>query len=394
MARAHHFLWSFLVLEMFTVINSYVVNLKGATIDAPRFQELAERWANSPQFEIAFDAEFYVQFLGFQFWVFGPSEFLATQVNVLALVASAAILTELIDDLHGTRVSWVITPFLLWPSLITRGTTTLREPIMILVLLAAGLLLVRYVRSGSIKELLRALGVLFVGALFHKAYAVLFAVFIVFGFWRTRPNVAAKDGLWRVIQRGAVIAAGLGFVAVLVLGAGGERGLQPLVSAATGDTEFATRVIGSKESRDFRTTYSASVDASNPIRLVASLPKNWAFYNLAPFPWQARTGFDLLAVAEGLVRTAGIAAAISMWRSFDQARRREYFPVLFLHFSIMAIFAAGTSNYGTASRHHLVTTGFTLLYIAGFLIERRRRNGKTSLRTHSGFAESGHDLVV
>jgi len=361
------------VLEVVAFINAFVVDLKGATVDAGRFQEAATAWAAAPDFELAFDAEFYVQFLGAFYWLFGSHEFLVVQLNIAALVLSAHYTLKTVRLINNDLPSWIILPLMLWPSGITRSTTTLREPIMTLVIVLAAYFATRYVADGKLVWMFRTVLILLVGALFHKAFAVLFAVFVLIGIWRVRPLSSTRAATKGVVQRVTIVAVGLVIVAGLVAAGGAQRGLQPLVSAVTGDTDYAARVINYKVNRDFRTTYNAPLNTSSLPAMVASLPKNWFYYNVAPFPWQVRTGSDALATAEMLVRVYAFFAIAKLYRSGNERRRLLLRPMITLHIAIMAIFAAGTSNYGTASRHHLATVAFSLAYIAIYHHDKRSR---------------------
>ena len=83
---------AFLVLEATAFVNSYVVNLKGGTVDAVRFHLAATDWAANGHWVFAVNSEFFVQYLGLIYRLFGPSEFLATQFGIVAIMMAAWII--------------------------------------------------------------------------------------------------------------------------------------------------------------------------------------------------------------------------------------------------------------------------------------------------------------
>src|SRR4026209_612645 len=78
-----------LLLEWFCLINAYVVDLKGASVDASKFHEAAISWMHFGSVGFVVDAAFYSQLLGLIYLLFGKSEFVGAQLSVLALVIGA-----------------------------------------------------------------------------------------------------------------------------------------------------------------------------------------------------------------------------------------------------------------------------------------------------------------
>lgn len=378
------------VLEVIAFVNAYIVNLKGATIDAERFIDGAAEWARSGHWELVFDSAFYRQFVGSIFLFFGESEFIVAQVNIAALVVAAVFFHRLIEELVGESSPYLTIPFMLWPSMLTRATTALREPLLVLASVLAVYALVRHVKTGRASDLARALIWLACGAFFHKAYAVVFvalgAAAIVLSAWIQAKAFSFAD----LARRLALLAAGAMLVLLVVNRAGATRGLMPLVAALTSDTDRIEQIVSYKVGRSFRTTYDAPIDVSSPVALVASLPKNWLFYNFKPFPWDVSTALDAYATTESSFRALGfVALLLLLVRS--PPMRRPLAAATLVHLTLMAIWAAGTANYGTASRHHLTTNWLFIVYVAGYYQLRWRREG---IGARSWNTEGGNDMAV
>ena len=82
-------LWiCFLALQATAIVNASVFDLKGGTVDAVRFQAAATEWAAHGEWVFAINSQFFVQYLGLLYRIFGPNEFFATQFGILAIMAA------------------------------------------------------------------------------------------------------------------------------------------------------------------------------------------------------------------------------------------------------------------------------------------------------------------
>lgn len=378
------------VLEVIAFVNSYIVNLKGATIDAERFIEGAAEWARSGHWELVFDSAFYRQFVGTIFLFFGESEFKVAQVNIAALIVATVFFHRLIEELVAESSPYLTIPFMLWPSMLTRATTALREPLLVLASVLTVYALVRHVKTGRASDLAHALLWLACGAFFHKAYAVVFVVLgaaaTVFSGWLQAKAFSFSD----LARRSAMLVAGALLVLLVVNRAGATRGLMPLVAALTSDTERIEQIVSYKGGRAFRTTYDAPINVSSPVALLASLPKNWLFYNFKPFPWNVSSVIDAYAAIEASFRALGFVA-LMLLLIYSPPMRRPLAAAALVHLTLMAIWAAGTANYGTASRHHLTTNWLFIVYVAGYYQLRRQSEG---IGTCGWNKEGGDDLAI
>ena len=357
-------LWfSFLALQLVAFVNSYVVDLKGGTIDAARFQTAAANWAIDGRWEFAVNSEFFVQYLGLLFRLFGPSEFVATQFGIVALLAAVFLCIKMAREIGVHMPALAILALALWPSMALRVTTTLREPYMVLFVTLSLYGLLFFSKSGRWRYAGIALLGICLGALFHKALAVLapFTLMLLFlsALRQHRGFFKSSSGL---VLIGLTVIALIGFA-----GSGTSvKGLKPLQALLLWDTETITRVIDYKSGRDFRTTYDAGLNFSGALPFMLSLIKSFIYYMFMPFPWLWRTPLDLLAGIEATFRLGGLILMLRfsvLGRGLPSALR----PVSIATLILLVIWAVGTANYGTASRHHLTTNWvFILIYIACF----------------------------
>lgn len=357
-------LFCFGILEFVAVINSFVMNLKGATVDAERFMEQAINWTIYGTYEFATNSEFFVQFVGTILLIFGPYEFVATQFGLVAIMIACIYFIKLLDLFDVATPAWAILGFTLWPSMLARVTTTLREPYMVMLLIMMCYFLARYKIQGRNRDVFKTLALGIVGVFFHKAYAVL----LVFVLFYVAFFVMKQERRWIVsstfYMRLFIIVGGIGGAVFALRYLSNTSGLKPVIAMLTGDVEYISRVIDWKSGREFRTTYDAALDFSSTIGFVLSVPKVIIYYMFSPFPWRISTPVDLLAGIEGLFRLGGTIIFVRylfLSRNFP----RGMVPVTATTFILIAIWAAGTTNYGTASRHHLTTNW---LFIASYVM--------------------------
>jgi len=365
MVRPLVYLPCLFMLEFFCFVNSFIFDLKGASIDAGRFQDYAIEWVQSGRLEFVVDAAFYIQFLGVIYKFFGPNEFLGAQFGVISLFV-AAIYFEKILLLFDVRRSylWVI-PFLLWPSLLPRATTTMREPylIMFLVLISYNMMLFELHKDP--RKAINALVLALVSAFFHKAFAVLLIFllpYIIFVKMSSRL-VFYRSKIFYV--RVVIIVMLMLLIVKIVSDFSDVRGLQPFLALTSVDTEYMESVLASKSSKDFRTTYDVILNFTSPLSFLISFFQVFIYYEFSPFPWMARTGYDIYASLEGVFRFVGFVVLFNIWKN-QKKPQYNINTIIFLLFIISAIWASGTVNYGTASRHHTTTNWiFLIAYAVG-----------------------------
>jgi hypothetical protein len=91
--------------------------------------------------------------------------------------------------------------------------------------------------------------------------------------------------------------------------------------------------------------------------------KLYVHYLFAPFPWQVKNALDTYAAMESILRMTFIYFSVKHWRKAYGVQRRLLGLMLILFFSMSFMWAMGTTNYGTAIRHHMLS--WWILVIAG-----------------------------
>lgn len=357
---------SLLVVFVVAFTNAYIVNLKGAEIDAERFLDEAINWARFGHVELVVDAEFFIQFLGLLVYAFGFDEFILTSVGVLFYFYSIAFLfyrhRNVPSPLNGF-VFVVVCYFVLFsPSLILRIGALLREPYVIFALVMMIYHAVSFIERKKLEQFLFVLLYGLFGALFHKAMLAFLPVFLlVLSLFTTNKSLRS----WLMV--GGVFVIFVVLAVFLFPTLGSLRGGSALSVMMTGDFSTAERIVDYKASREFRTTYDYGKDFSSLTGVILTIIKANLYYYLSPFPWKVTSFVDLFALAESWLRVMVIGG---LFLFLKKEPNRSLAFVLVCYVLLNTIWAVGTSNYGTATRHHITTTPL-LLY--GLILVMRNR---------------------
>ena len=166
--------------------------------------------------------------------------------------------------------------------------------------------------------------------------------------------------------RTLVVFGGLIGITFIVSNYSSVKGLATFIAVSSGDVEYISNVLDYKSNRDFRTTYGVALDLTSIGGFLLSVPKVFTYYMFSPFPWAVRNTLDAAASIESLFRLISLLMAMYLIKTHEYFRK-YYLPILVLVLALCFIWSAGTSNYGTASRHHITTNWFFIITVAIFL---------------------------
>ena len=142
---------------------------------------------------------------------------------------------------------------------------------------------------------------------------------------------------------------------------GGLRGLTVLVNGEL--LEATARFRELSQMTMTRATYGVALDLSSPFTTIYTSSKLYVHYLFAPFPWQVKNALDAYAAMESILRMILICFSVKHWRKAYGVKRRLLGLLLVLFFSMTFMWAMGTTNYGTAIRHHMLS--WWILVVAG-----------------------------
>jgi len=347
--------------ELLVFINSFLFNLKGAEVDATRFQDQAVAFLRTDgNFTLAFDAEFYVQFLAVIFKIFGESEFIAAQFNVISTVFAYKFLNKIsIRHLNFRLSEWALYIIFLYPTYLPKVTTTMRESFMLMFFL--GLILASLDNRRFIVQAKN-----FVGVFFHKLFVIYFPIMIFLRWGLKKVSVLNMKNILATI---IVIVFSYTIINQISNIGSQSRGLLPFITLISMDTETADAILESKSNKDARATYGTPISFSSPSGIFFGIPLAIIYYLFLPMPWMVSNFADILAFGEVAFRSLALILIIL---NLKEIRANKEFRTIALFCFVMIFFwSLGTTNYGTASRHNIITNWFFITTI-NFLIKNGR----------------------
>jgi hypothetical protein len=369
--------------ELASIINVYYATLQGADMDAIKFQDTAVSMAHSIQpswygefggLEMA--TNMYARFLSLFYRAFGDSLLLGQGLSILAYAITCLLVVKLAKELRLSKWSTglvVLLGFL--PSTIIFTSITMREPYQMLFFL-----MVLYFAIGVRKKptllkmtLLVISGVVL--AYLHNGL-ILYAVFLVCLsiFWGLGFSIRQwkRNSLGRQLIGFALL---IGVLFAWISFASNFGGVSRAI--LTGEGADYVGVYRDKTTGSFdRATYGIKLDTTSITAFVPSAILVFTFYMFAPFPWQINSLVDVYAAGEGVLRLLLIYHSLAIWYRIRGERRSQWGYMLVAYFSIEFLWAAGTANWGTAIRHHVVAYPILIILCGAGLIRSVLRIGR------------------
>jgi hypothetical protein len=369
--------WFVLTLhQVIAFTNLYWFTTLGSDADAIRFHLAAAEIAKSGEFNIRLGGAFYENILGKLYSLFGISHMLGQQFSLLAFAGSCVVLIKMLSLL---KLSYYRVPILLafgaLPSMVFLGSVTLRESYQVLFFMLTTYFGIKMhmksgVNRGFVFFIISALAM----GLFHKAL-IIFSVFLIILFlmWSLRPT----SQLWYIkkLRLLAVffVPVVLGCIVVLT-----EMGLSGSAVAMLKNMDVFEAIQRYRDNSPItRASYNVHLDFNSLFTIIYSGFLMYGNYLFTPLPWRIENILDFYAFIEVVLRIVLIYFSVKHWHNSYGSQKRLFGLMLILFFSNSFMWAMGTTNYGTAIRHNLLS--WWILVIVGLppFLERLRAITKT-----------------
>jgi hypothetical protein len=293
----------------------------------------------------------------------GPSLFLAHSVSVFGCGLCLLALCGLWKDADGNprSVGILMLCFTAMPSVAFYHSFILREVWQSLVLLLVTRVIASQIRSGlTLAGSVKLIMLILCGAFLHKVMLVLILA-IMGGLLMTIPQSQRVRG--RHGSKTGKLLPGLAmtFLALLVFAPliGSSHFLSSALEEGVAEK---SAYYAQRNAKDARAEYGATFSVERPWTLVNAFLN----YQLEPYPSHVQTASDVVAFAENSWR-------VWLFLSWLLAARRlqwKGFPIslIMAWFLVELIWAVGTINWGTATRHHV--PAYALL-LSGSMLARQ-----------------------
>ena len=357
-------------------VNGFYGPSYGASDDALGFHLNAVEHSQNLVFDGFVIGHIYTYILGIFYFITTDSLFLGSALSALGWLASAFILVRIMRILSFEMSNqWrVMLIYALIPSSLMYTSVTLREPFQLLfVNLALYAALKIYFHRSIAHWFVLLLAAVGMGVLHGALLAS--GIFIIVGtlFLSASRNRKGVSFIKVVLVTPIVILCLFyGFELFMSLTSYGDR-LDDGLSAAVQVYQEGTL----SDAYDARANYRTEVAVNNGLGgLILSLPSFLFQYLFEPMPWNISSIIDVVALLENMLRFWLIWNALKylvgtylnkpMFVAHNAFGNRRFYLFIFLSYLLIELlWSLGTSNWGTASRHHVPSLG--LLLVVGFV---------------------------
>jgi hypothetical protein len=356
--------------HVMALINTYLFIIHGADADAVRFHRLAVEWAGNGKLSITVGAEFYQQLLGIFYRIFSSSHLFGEELSIIAFLLSCLIFIKLIHILNLEKYQiGLLLMYGLLPTNLVLGSVTMRESYQILFFMLAVYWGLRFhldpIKGAMILCVVSAL----IMGFFHKAL-ILYMLFLlpVLFLWFPQQVSGSPDSRWRFSRKIFIVISAMLIliIGILIIGVLSEiQGLEVLSSVFSGKglkfaVDYRTRLM-IVQAPDARANYGIMLDTSSLGSLIKTTFLVYIYYLFAPFPWQIISWLDVYAFTESLLRFILILFSLMYWYKAEGVKRCLGGLLLIIYFSMTFLWSAGTVNYGTSIRHHMLTNWIIII---------------------------------
>ena len=317
-------------------------------------------------------SQIYPYILGLFYFITTDSLFLGSALSALGWLASAFILLRIMRILSfDLSNQWrVMLIYALIPSSLMYTSITLREPFQLLFInLALYAALKIYFHRSNAHWLVLFLAAVGMGALHGALLAT--AIFIIAGTFflltsRNRKGVSFTKFV--LVSPIVILCLFYGFSLFMSLTSYGDR-IGDGLSTAVQIYQEGTMAL------EQRASYRTDIEINGLGGLILSLPAFLFQYLFEPMPWKISSIVDLVALLENMLRFWLVWNALKylvgsylnkpMFVARDFFGNGRFIFFIFLSYLVMeTLWSLGTTNWGTASRHHVPSLG--LLVVMGF----------------------------
>lgn len=327
----------------------------GAEGDALNFHREAIYYANNlGNFEYV-TGWVYSYFLGVLYSIFSDHIFFGSMISVFFWFLSCLILVKImrIFNIVDQKIAIAILLFSLWPSALLNTSVTLRESFQTFGVSLIFLSSISYFVKRKIKVFSFLFGIVISSAL-HGALLVFSTVCSMYLFYHIL-TYHFKLGIFvriSLILFVSLISFYIGFYLLDNIAYNLNGGILEAVSTYNGGA------ISVNARADYRT----DVDLSSFLSSVLFFPVAFIQYMIEPIPGRIGNIQDSVLFIENIVRLILLVFSIRINRKIPFSARSPHSFILFSYIGLSMIWAIGTVNWGTASRHH--APGLMLVVVA------------------------------
>ena len=364
-----------LLYQIVAFTNAYWFRTIGADMDAHSFHQIGIELSKGVGFVFSTDASLYMSILGWIYSWTSPSLIIGEQFSILLIGLSIIFFVKILDLLNLNKYqNPTVFLFAALPTMVLLGPLTLREPLEVFLLITAVYfgLKMRIYPNKKILNFCFLLLFCFLMGLFAKVLflfsVIMITLLLIWNVNKTQSVFIINKYRLLILATTPLFVALLFYLAINSDGISGTELFHLVLSLDLFEAMANHRTytpIG-------RASYGLLLDTSSLIAFIYSSFLIYVHYLSSPFIWQVSSWIDLYASLEGLLHVILLYYSIKLWRLEKGVVRQALGIMLVLFFILSLIYAYGSTNYGTAIRHKMLTW-WMLALMGGPLFYQRIR---------------------
>ena len=346
-----------------------VDQIHGTASDVERLHGIAQVILNGltdlyPQ-DLSVWGVFYAYFLSYVYALTTDSQLIANIVACVAWLFSAFVLLRIMNlfSLNYKNMFMVLILYILLPSSLLYTSVGLREAYMLLLVNLSIYLAIIFYYHRDIRAFLLLTGVLGLVLLLH----VTFIVYAVFLISITLLATALRNFNIKIVKAlpylilGAMVSI---FFVQDFLQSTVELGFSEGIMAAVLNFQEGSVITGMESRATYKFLVPEEVGFLSSITYVGF---GFFQYLFEPMPWRVSNFMDVILTLENILRGIMIFLGIKALFFTQEDNKKILLTLLFSFLVLEFTWSVGTTNWGTASRHHVPSLG--LLLLLGFIFK-------------------------
>jgi len=319
----------------------------------------------------------------------GASFFLAHAFSLLGAALCLIIISKiwlLLVPAEYKRLPYILLIYSILPSVLTNQSYILREVWQSLCVFGIVWLSLHIQRYGY--NITRILGVLIftiAGCFLHVAMAIMINLIFLVGLLIQNKISLTRWYMMRparLFKFGFILVLFLLMLVPLVIGSGYYQSIIEGHFLQNMDSFSEVTIT------EARADYGKLFDSGRPWTLLYS----FAAYQTMPLPWRFGSVADLILFAENMFRILLLLYYLYYRKKLTQFHKDNMDALVLMWFLMELIWSAGTSNWGTASRHHVPAVG--LLLIVGLASRYLMKPERLSIRKRQPTKQFSGQIVT
>jgi len=359
------------------LFNAFISNLPDSGADAASFErvgwEYTQAWKMGLEANSYSAAYIYSKVIGVIYFISGRVPLLAQFVNVVLGVFIVYYVYKIIIELGATKrsaqIGSVITA--LFPTLNLYSAITMRENFISFFAIVSVFYFFKWLNSGTVSKLVLAVAFLLISSALHGAMVligIVYAIFFIF--------YKAKMKKWRLVSKQTFFGIFIVILGIILFSSFLMNKLPSDLSLVFSPDYMGGRVTTSARGG---AAYLVGFTPNSILDIIIQTPVRMVYFLFAPFPWMISSPGQTLGLTDALLYLVLVFYSIRGFKYLKKYNNPAFWAVVLMLLIMIATFAWGTSNFGTAIRHRqkivwliiaVSSLGITKSWLAKWLLPR------------------------